>query len=82
MKIGYKTINARAEGIEKKPAFRHLLNRNRLLFVSDGFYEWRKEEGRKQPFRFQLKSGWRGADNRIILTVYLYICMVYRKKNP
>ncbi|MCQ6557268.1 SOS response-associated peptidase [Paenibacillus mendelii] len=55
-KIGYKTINARAEGIEKKPAFRHLLKRNRILVVSDGFYEWRKEDDRKQPFRFQLKS--------------------------
>ncbi|MGG4145422.1 SOS response-associated peptidase [Paenibacillus algorifonticola] len=55
-KIAYKTINARAEGIEKKPAFRHLLKRNRLLIPSDGFYEWRQEEGGKQPFRFQLKT--------------------------
>ncbi|ANY69124.1 hypothetical protein BBD42_23545 [Paenibacillus sp. BIHB 4019] len=72
-KIAYKTINARAEGIERKPAFRHLLKRNRLLIPSDGFYEWRQEEDGKQPFRFQLESKavfafaglydtWRNAD--------------------
>lgn len=56
-KIAYKTINARAEGIEKKPAFRHLLKRNRILIPSNGFYEWHQEEnGSKQPFRFQLES--------------------------
>ncbi|KQO00737.1 SOS response-associated peptidase [Paenibacillus sp. Leaf72] len=55
-KMAYKTINARSEGIEKKPAFRHLLKRNRILIPSDGFYEWRQEEGGKQPFRFQLTS--------------------------
>lgn len=56
-KIAYKTINARAEGIEKKPAFRHLLKRNRILIVSNGFYEWEQEVGgNKQPYRFQLAT--------------------------
>lgn len=50
-KIAYKTINARAEGIEKKPAFRHLLKRNRLLIVSNGFYEWKPEVDGKQPYQ-------------------------------
>lgn len=55
-KIAYKMINARAEGIEKKPAFRSLLKRNRILIPSNGFYEWRKEADGKQPYRFQMKS--------------------------
>ncbi|WP_169091543.1 SOS response-associated peptidase [Paenibacillus sp. PL91] len=55
-KIAYKMINARAEGIEKKPAFRSLIKRNRILIPSDGFYEWRQQEDGKQPYRFQLKS--------------------------
>ncbi|MGO4699540.1 SOS response-associated peptidase [Paenibacillus sp. 2TAB26] len=55
-KIAYKMINARAEGIEKKPAFRSLLKRNRILIPSNGFYEWRKEGEGKQPYRFQMKT--------------------------
>ncbi|GAA0849334.1 SOS response-associated peptidase [Paenibacillus glucanolyticus] len=55
-KIAYKTINARSEGIEKKPAYRHLLKQNRVLIVSNGFYEWRHEKEGKQPFRFQLNT--------------------------
>lgn len=57
IKIGYKMINARAETLQSKPAFRHLLTRNRIIIVSDGFFEWRREgKNKKQPFRFQLKS--------------------------
>ncbi|MGO4184627.1 SOS response-associated peptidase [Paenibacillus sp. TAF43_2] len=55
-KIAYKMINARAEGIEKKPAFRNLIKRNRILIPSNGFYEWRQHEDGKQPYRFQLES--------------------------
>ncbi|WP_408976310.1 SOS response-associated peptidase [Paenibacillus jiagnxiensis] len=55
-KIGYKMINARAETIESKPAFRNLLSRNRVVIPSDGFYEWKKAGDDKQPFRFQLES--------------------------
>ncbi|OME69778.1 hypothetical protein BK120_33785 [Paenibacillus sp. FSL A5-0031] len=55
-KIAYKMINARAEGIKKKPAFRSLLKRNRILIPSNGFYEWRKEDEGKQPYRFQMKT--------------------------
>lgn len=47
---GYKMINARAETIDKKPAFRDSLRRRRCLVPADGFYEWKKTEGGKQPF--------------------------------
>jgi putative SOS response-associated peptidase YedK len=50
--IGAKMINARAESVRTKPAFRQAFRHRRCLIVADGFYEWRKEEGktRKQPY--------------------------------
>jgi putative SOS response-associated peptidase YedK len=48
---GYKMINARAETIAEKPAFRHAFQQRRCLVVADGFYEWAKTPtGRKQPY--------------------------------
>ncbi|MFO7901332.1 MAG: SOS response-associated peptidase [Planctomycetota bacterium] len=49
-KIGYKMINARAETVAKKPAFRKAFAQRRCLVIADGFYEWQKRNGRKQPF--------------------------------
>jgi putative SOS response-associated peptidase YedK len=56
-KIGNKLINARAETLAEKPAFRTALKRRRCLVVADGFYEWKKLDGRKQPMYIQLKDG-------------------------
>ena len=39
-RIAYKLINARAETLLEKPAFRSLVDRYRYLVVADGFYEW------------------------------------------
>jgi putative SOS response-associated peptidase YedK len=47
---GYKMINARAETISERPAFRDALETRRCLIVADGFYEWEKRPGAKQPF--------------------------------
>ena len=55
--IGYKTINARAETVATKPAYRDAFKKNRCLIVADGFYEWEKREKRKIPFYVRLKSG-------------------------
>lgn len=50
-KIGNKLINARAESVADKPAFRDALKRKRCLIPADGFYEWRKlGEKRKVPY--------------------------------
>ena len=54
--IGSKMINARAETLDEKPSFKHLLKRKRCLIPADGFYEWRHEGKIKRPFRITLKS--------------------------
>lgn len=48
--IGNRTINARAESVHEKPAFRHAFRRRRCLIPADGFYEWQKTDGSKQPY--------------------------------
>jgi len=50
-------INARAETLAEKPAFKNLLEKRRCLVLADGLYEWRKEGTDKVPMRFKLKSG-------------------------
>ena len=49
-------INARAETIEAKPAFRAPIQERRCLVPADGFYEWQEREGKRQPFRILLES--------------------------
>jgi putative SOS response-associated peptidase YedK len=57
-KIGYSTINARAEEVANKPAFREALRKRRCLIPADAFYEWAKRDAKtKQPFAIGLKSG-------------------------
>jgi len=43
-------INARAEAVVDKPAFRNAMRRRRCLIPADGFYEWRQDGARKRPF--------------------------------
>ena len=49
-KIGSRLINARAETVHEKPAFRAAFRRRRCLIPADGWLEWRKEESGKQPY--------------------------------
>lgn len=42
-------INARAETVLEKPAFRNAVRRRRCLVPADGYYEWQGVEGRKRP---------------------------------
>ena len=55
--IGNRMINARAETVADKPAFRDAFRRRRCLVLADGFYEWRRLPERKQPMWVQLQSG-------------------------
>jgi len=57
MSIGSKLINARAETLAEKPAFRKALQRRRCAIPADGFYEWRKNpDGTKTPMYIRLKN--------------------------
>ncbi len=55
-KIGYKMFNARAETLTEKPSFRVPLARKRCLILADGFYEWKLEGDKKNPYLFTLKD--------------------------
>ena len=62
---GNKMINARAEGIEEKPAYRRAFVKRRCIIPADGFYEWqvvgepRTPKGRppKQPYFIHRRDG-------------------------
>jgi putative SOS response-associated peptidase YedK len=79
--IGNRLINARAETLAEKPAFRAAFRRRRCLVLADGFFEWRKDPGKKvkQPMYIRLKTGepfafaglweiWNSADGSQILS--------------
>jgi putative SOS response-associated peptidase YedK len=71
-----KMINARAETLDRRPAFRDALGRFRCLIVADGFYEWAAGDtgkrafhitrARGEPFAFAgLWSRWRRDEDQI-----------------
>jgi putative SOS response-associated peptidase YedK len=76
IKIGYSTFNARAEGLDTRPAFRGAWNAGRrCLVIADGYYEWRAVD--KQPFAVALGNRgpmtfaglwdiWRAPDGKAI----------------
>jgi putative SOS response-associated peptidase YedK len=54
-RVGYRMINARAETLLEKPAFRDLVSRRRCLIPADGFFEWRRD-GEKTPVWVHAKN--------------------------
>ncbi len=55
--IGARMINARSETAPEKPSFRGAFRRRRCLIPADGFYEWKREEGGKQPYYIHMNDG-------------------------
>ena len=83
--IGARMINARSETAAEKPSFRAAFRRRRCLIVADGFYEWQKQNGAKQPFFIHLRDArpfafaglwehWEGPDDSIIESCTLLTC--------
>ena len=56
-RFGWRTVNARAETVDRKPAFREAFRRRRCLIPATGFYEWRRLDGRKQPYHVARRDG-------------------------
>jgi putative SOS response-associated peptidase YedK len=54
--IGDRLANARSETAATKPSFRRAFRSRRCLVVTDGFYEWQRSNGRKQPYFIGLKN--------------------------
>ncbi len=55
-KIGSRLINARAETVGEKPAYRAAFKRRRCLVAASGYYEWKKQENGKTPFYFSMRD--------------------------
>jgi putative SOS response-associated peptidase YedK len=70
--VGHKMINARAETITEKPAFREPMQSRRCLIPADGFYEWVKKGKEKSPYCFAL------ADD----SIFAFAGIWDRWKNP
>ena len=82
-KIGFRSINARSEGIEEKPVFKRPIRSQRCLVPATGFFEWKKldleKKEEKIPFYITLKDQntfsfagiydiWRDAEGKEIYT--------------
>ncbi len=63
---GFRQINARAETLTQRPAFREAFQKRRCLVLADGFYEWRGPKGSREPLRFH------AADDAPLLFAGLY----------
>ncbi|MDD9981417.1 MAG: SOS response-associated peptidase [Gammaproteobacteria bacterium] len=57
VKIGARMINARAETVHQRPAYRAAFKRRRCLIPVDGWFEWRTEGDGKQPWYITAAGG-------------------------
>jgi putative SOS response-associated peptidase YedK len=98
LKIGYKMINARAETVDERPAYRGLVrhSKHRCLILADGYYEWQKPEDPKQPrrpFHFSLEDGepfcfaglwthWSAPDGGVVPSCTIVTCEANELARP
>lgn len=77
--IGAKLINARSETVTEKPSFREAFKKRRCIIPADGFYEWQRSRGKKQPYFFRMQNEhpfgfaglwekWKAIDGQVLET--------------
>jgi putative SOS response-associated peptidase YedK len=77
--IGNRLINARVETAAEKPAFRDAFRNRRCLVLADGFFEWKKKGGKKEPYLVRMRDArpfafaglwdrWHGPDKQTVET--------------
>lgn len=88
--IASRLINARAETAAEKPSFREAMKKRRCVVPASGFYEWKKEGTRKQPWYFHpsrpgallsiagLWERWRSPEGEVVETM----CLLTTEANP
>jgi putative SOS response-associated peptidase YedK len=80
--IGNRMINARSETAAEKPSFRAAIRRRRCLVPANGFYEWKRTNGRKQPYFIGMRDrkifgfggiweSWEGGGGKAVLSCAL-----------
>jgi len=90
---GTRSINARAESVAEKPAFRHLLRSRRCVVPADGFYEWKEEAHGKTPHFIHAVDGpplaiaglwdrWHRAGAPALSTCVLLTCAANERLAP
>ena len=55
--LGTGLINARSETVSEKPSFRGAIKYRRCIVPTSGFYEWKAESGKKQPYYIHMVNG-------------------------
>ena len=97
-KPSYSTINARADRIQKAPAYREPFEKRRCIIPTTGWYEWQKIDAKtKRPFHFQPKAQpfafggvcdvWKGGGKvitsfSIVTTAAAPSCVAYHDRMP
>ncbi|MGF1482456.1 MAG: SOS response-associated peptidase [Cyanophyceae cyanobacterium] len=92
-KMGNRLINARIETAADKPSFRHSLKHKRCLVVADGYYEWQRQQDKKQPYYFQLAQGqlfafaglwdsWQSPDGETIVSCTILTTAASQQVSP
>ncbi|WP_254509254.1 SOS response-associated peptidase [Anatilimnocola floriformis] len=56
-KIAFSCLNARADTVKTKPAFRSAYKSRRCLVPADGYYEWLREGKEKLPYLYEFGGG-------------------------
>jgi putative SOS response-associated peptidase YedK len=83
--IGNRLINARAETVQKTPAFREAYQRRRCLVPADGFFEWQKDGKVKPPLLVRRKDRapfafaglwerWKQPDGEVLRSCTIITC--------